>query len=120
MSVRVPRSRWVPPVALVVLAYAAAFLVVADAGPPLRPVVVLGFLLTGPGLAVVRLARIGSPLVQWTLAVAVSLALDVVVSTGLLFARWWAATSALAVLVVVTELAALADLGRPLLRRSWA
>ena len=69
---------------------ALALLVIVAGGPALvRYTVVVWFFSAVPGLAVNGVLRIPDPTAEWALAVTVSLAIDVVVATVLLYAGWW-------------------------------
>ena len=96
---------------LVALALAGAARVAVLLGPgnPIRSMVVLSFLVAGPGLALVPLMRVdGWP--GLTLAVGLSLALDVLVSTIMIYANVWSPMATLAVLVLLTAVGAAAQL----------
>jgi hypothetical protein len=56
---------------------------------PGRPVIVLGFLIICPGMAWTRLLRLADPLVEWTLAVALSLAIAAVVAAVMVYGGVW-------------------------------
>jgi uncharacterized membrane protein len=78
-------------------------LVVADVHPAVRAPAVLTFVLLFPGLALVRpLALAGDRLTELTLGVALSVAISVLVPTGLLYLGWWSPNGALAVLIAIT------------------
>ena len=103
------RAREALPGALALAALAAQ---AVHAGSPLRAVVVLVFLVLAPGYAVVRLLRLPDRLVELTLAVALSIALDSLVALGYLYAglAWIAWT--LATLVALTVGASALGLAR--------
>ena len=99
--------------AVVLLAAAATVLVTAaDGASPLRTVIVLAFVALGPGLALVPLIDIGEAWSELTLALAVSLALDVLIAGALVYAGVWSSATALAILVAVSVLGAAAQLRR--------
>ena len=77
------------------------FAVVAD-NLPLREVVILTYLAVGPGAAIVWLARIADRATQLSLVVPLSLAVDALVATGLLYAGIWSPTLAFAVVAAIT------------------
>ena len=72
----------------------------------IRVPLVLAFALLGPGLAVTPLLGLEDPLGEFTLAIGVSLAADVVVAIAMLYAHAWAPQAGLAILVLVTLAAA--------------
>lgn len=67
----------------------ADVLAAAGAGGPARPVAVLVFLVLGPGLAVTGFVRFDDVLSELVVAVPLSLAIGVMVSTAMSFARAW-------------------------------
>jgi hypothetical protein len=100
-----------PAVPLIVFALtgAAGSVVLLGVGNPLRSLFVLPFLIAAPGLALVPLARIGG----WpglTMAVGLSLALDSLVPTIMIYAGFWSPNATLAVLVLVSLVGATAQL----------
>jgi hypothetical protein len=70
-------------------------------GSPWRLAVVLWFLTCCPGMAVVRLLRL-EQLALWVLAVATSLALDLVVAAVMMYAGLWDPPSAVLCLALIT------------------
>ena len=87
----------------VVAAAVVVSLVLADVQPAVRAPAVLLFVVLFPGLAVVRpLAVSGDRLTELTLGVGLSIAISVLVPTGLLYLGWWSPTGALAVLIAIT------------------
>lgn len=112
---RVLNGAVVPPSSLAWLAVSsvwgtASVLVVAlDANPVYRVPVVLGFLLIGPGLAIVRLLGIPAATAQLSLGIALSMALDVLVPAALLYSGAWSPSSALVILAALTIAAALVE-----------
>ena len=98
----------------VVAAFALAAVLAALAGAPasLRAPIVLLFLLLGPGMAYIPLLRLGDPVAELTLGLAVSVALDVAVGSSMLYAGVWSPRDSLFVL------AGIALVGVALQRRS--
>lgn len=78
-------------------------LLLADVPPAVRAPAVLAFVFVFPGLALVRpLAVSDDRLTELTLGVALSVAISVLVPTGLLYLGLWSPKGALAVLVAIT------------------
>ncbi len=77
-------------------------IVLAGYHSPLRVALALWFLLVCPGMAFIRLLHIESLVIELSLAVALSLSLDTVVSMGLVYSDLWSYELALAVLVWLT------------------
>ena len=99
--------RW--PVVIVVAALASARLVEYDVAGPVRAVVTLGFLLICPGMAYIPLLRLQQPVYAVILAVALSLALDLLVATAVLYGGWWSPALILSILIVLSLIGALAQ-----------
>jgi uncharacterized membrane protein len=99
-----------------ILLSTVAVSVVTYAGiwPSVRPVVALPFLVLCPGMAWARLLRVEPELNQILLAVALSLAIDTIVSTALLYAHQPSAEASVGALIAITVGGLLAD---PTLRR---
>lgn len=111
------RGSIILPSLVIVWAMAAGSAVGYGAANPWRSAIVLPFLCVGPGLALVPLLRIAG----WTgltLAVGVSLALDALVPTGMIYSGAWSPDATLAILVVLSILACAGQLALELLRRS--
>ncbi len=67
----------------------------------IRPLVVMWFLFICPGMAWVRLLRLHSNLAEWTIALALSIALDALVAGIFLYARAWSPASIFLVLLLL-------------------
>lgn len=103
------------PSAVMVWALAADVIVAYGAGNPWQSAIVLPFLCVGPGLALVPLLRVGG----WTgltLAVGVSLAMDALVPTAMIYAGVWSPDATLAILVVLSILGGAGQLALEALR----
>ena len=104
----VMRRSFILPTTVLLWALACGATVGYGLGNPVRSAVVLPFLCFGPGLALVPLLRIAG----WaglTVAVGVSLALDELVPTAMIYARAWSPDATLAILVVLSVLGAAAQ-----------
>jgi hypothetical protein len=89
-----------------VSAVAAGLASLGPSGHPLRSLVESWFLLVCPGMALVRLLRLGSPLAEWCLAVALSLALDALLPDVMVYAGVWSTRWALMGLIGLSLMAA--------------
>jgi hypothetical protein len=76
----------------------------AGAETPLRTAVTLAFLCAGPGAALVGWLRLGNPAVEATLAVALSLTVDIAVGQTMVWAHAWSPSTGLLVVVLLTIL----------------
>lgn len=69
---------------------------------PMRVAVVLWFLLVCPGMMLVRLFRLGDPLLEWIVAITLSLAADTFVGGVLLYSSKWSPSGAFVILLALT------------------
>src|SRR5262245_14909782 len=95
-----PSVAW--PAVIVLSGLAAAAVTLVNVVEPLRSILVFWFLLVCPGMAFVRLLRLGQPVAEWTLAVALSLAIDALVAGTMAFFKIWSPVGGLLVLVVLS------------------
>lgn len=109
------------PAVLLLSTVAVSVVTYAGIWPSARPFVALPFLVLCPGMAWVRLLRVEPELNTVMLAVALSLAIDTIVSTALLYAHQPSVQANLGALVAITIGGLLADpsLRRLLLRRPF-
>jgi uncharacterized membrane protein len=99
------RSAWWSGGSLVVIiatTVATAALAAVDAPGPIRPAVTVLFVLTCPGLSLVRLLGLRDPLAELVLGVATSIALAGLLGGVLLYSGMWSPLGGLAILVVIT------------------
>lgn len=101
------------PYLISVLAAVSVVLVLLELSIPPRAPLVLAFATICPGMALVRLLRLGEPLTEFLLAIVVSLALAAVVATIPIYLGIWNARLSLLIIVAVALVAVLADLLRP-------
>jgi len=97
------------PAAILLSTVAVSVVTYADIWPSLRPFVALPFLVLCPGLAWARLLRVEPELNTILLGVALSLAIDTIVATALLYAHQPSVQVNLAALVAITIGGLLAD-----------
>ena len=104
------------PAVIIVSALAAGVLTITDSASPARPLIALWFLCVCPGMAFVRLLRLGEGLTEMTLAIALSLAMDVIVAGVLLYAGVWSPRWGLIVLIALSLVGAILQVttSRPL------
>jgi two-component system, OmpR family, KDP operon response regulator KdpE len=95
-------SKWIWPSLIVLSAGLIGSLAFTNSSMELRPLFALWFLLVCPGMAYIRLLSIKETYVQWTLAVALSLALDALVAAILVYAHVWSPNVALLILIVAS------------------
>src|SRR6266446_10380045 len=93
------RSSWIWPAIITVSALAAGlvnFVIPEVAG---RPIIVMWFLFVCPGMVLVRFLRLSEPVAEWTLAIALSLAIDAIVAGMQMYAGLWSPAVTLAILI---------------------
>jgi hypothetical protein len=101
------------PLILIVAAIATALLIYVVPGLPIRPYVVLAFLIICPGMAVIRLLRLRDVAVEWTLAIALSIVLSAIVPTVQLYAHLWSPDVSMRIILGITVVGALAQFINP-------
>lgn len=77
-------------------------LILAGVGGPLRIAVTFWFVLICPGMAFVQLVRLPDLLTQWTLAIALSLTLGLLIAVALLYTGRWSPALWLGLLMVLS------------------
>jgi len=82
-------------------ALAAAAVALAGAPEAVRVPLVIAFLLLGPGMAFVPLLGLGDPVAELTVALGVSVALDLCVAMAMLYAGAWSPPATLVVLAAI-------------------
>lgn len=95
------RRQALGPIGIIVVAVAAVLLVFAAPGSTARPYVVLVFALVCPGLAVVWLFRIKEPLLELALAIGLSIGVELLLSTAMLYVGLWSPKTLFVALVSV-------------------
>ncbi|NPV68877.1 MAG: hypothetical protein HPY64_17245 [Anaerolineae bacterium] len=96
------RATWLWPVIIIISAAAACLTVFVFPASPLRPALTLWFLLVCPGMAFVRLLDITPSYLEWMLGVALSLALDTLLSALMMYAHAWSWELALLLLAMLS------------------
>jgi hypothetical protein len=98
------------PTASIALTLAVVAVVVGGVDSPVRPALVIPFLLLAPGMAAVRLLRIPDPTAVFMLAVAVSLVVAGLVAGIMVYTGNWSPTGGLVGLALFTVTANVADI----------
>jgi hypothetical protein len=96
------RSAWLWPIVITLSLIAAISAIVADLPQPLRAAIVLWFIFVCPGMAFVRLLRLKEAWVEWVLAVALSMAIDLLVAAFILYVGLWSPVWILVVIAILT------------------
>jgi hypothetical protein len=76
----------------------------------LRPVIVFWFLFICPGMTLVRFLHLKEPVVEWTLAIALSFAIDAIVAAIQLYAGKWSPAVTLSILIGFSLVGAIVQL----------
>jgi hypothetical protein len=90
------------PIIIVAAGIAVVLIVMADLASPLRPLLVFGYLLVCPGMAYIRLLHLQDRFAEFVLAVALSLAIDTLVSEMLVLMRIWSLAGGVIAIVTVS------------------
>ena len=91
----------------IVISASAMILIIATfTGAPFRPAVAFWFLLLCPGMAFVRLLHIEEWLTELTLSIALSIAINTLVSETMILARLWSPEAGLVALICISLLGA--------------
>lgn len=101
------RLPWLWPAVISLSAAAAALVTFGQVPAPLRSIVGFWFLLVCPGMAFVRLLRLKEGIAEWTLAIALSLAMDALVAGSMVYAGAWSPAGGMLVLVAASLAGAL-------------
>ncbi len=99
-------SRIIWPLVIVCSGVVAVLLAGSSLQTLLRVLFTFWFLLVCPGMAFVRLFRFKEKLAEWVLAIALSIALDVIVSEIAVLNGWWSLQGMVDVLVGLSILGA--------------
>jgi hypothetical protein len=102
-------SSW-PPLLLGGAGLVVLALVLTGKPGVLRAAAVIGYVMTVPGLACIRLLRLPDRLPELAFGVGLSLALAVLVAQAMIYLEIWSPARGIAILVVIGSLAACAEL----------
>lgn len=100
------RSEWLWPLLIGSLVLGVALAIFGDWVPALRPALVLAFMLVCPGMALVRLLGFKDKVTELVLAVALSLALETMLSLGMTLAEIWSFQLGLIILMIISLIGA--------------
>jgi hypothetical protein len=98
------------PASMLTLSFGAAGVTAVSILSPIRAAVILPFLLICPGLVLVRRLHFAEWWIELLLGIGASIALDVLLSTAMLYAGLWSPKLLLTVLIGLTLLASVYDL----------
>lgn len=98
-AVKLPGSNWLWPAVIIVSVSAVGLVNFVFTSIALRPVIMLWFLFVCPGMVLVRFLHLKEPVVEWTLAIALSFAVEALMAGIQLYAGKWSPTTTLAILM---------------------
>lgn len=104
------RFPWLWQAIIILSAIGAALFTFMFPQTPLRPIVVMWFLFICPGMMLVRFLRLNELVVEWVLALALSLALDAIVSGIVLYAEKWSPVAILGIIIGLSLAGAITQL----------
>ena len=90
---------WLWPMILILSVIAAGLDTFVFPDIVVRPVVVFWFLFVCPGMVVIRFLRLKEPVVEWTLALALSFSIDAIVAGIQLYTGMWSPNGTLVILM---------------------
>jgi hypothetical protein len=97
-----PYAYWIWPIIIIASTIGVSLVTFGDVKSPIRPLIVMWFLFICPGMAFVRLLQLKEGFAEWTLAIALSFAMDTIVAGGMLYAGAWSPKWSLIVLVFLS------------------
>ena len=109
------------PIIIILSAIAAGLVNFVIPNLTLRPVIVFWFLFICPGMVVIRFLRLKEPVVEWTLAIALSCAIDTLVASIQLYAGKWSPAGTLTLLIILCLCGAIVQLATvyPIIHFLW-
>ncbi len=93
------RLTWLWPAIIMLSAIAAGLVTFVFPGTVVRPALVMWFLFACPGMTVVCFFRLADIVVEYILAVALSIAIDAFIAGIMLYAGWWSPARILSILM---------------------
>ncbi len=104
------RLPWLWHVIIILSAIATTLVTFVFPETPLRPIVVMWFLLICPGMMLVRFLRLNQVVVEWVLALALSLSIDAIVSGVVLYTGLWSPAAILNIIICLNLVGAITQL----------
>ena len=80
---------WLYPMMIMLSIVAASLATFVFSDIVVRPVLIMWFLFVCPGMTVVRFLSLNEVVVEWLLALALSIAIDAFIAGILLYVGWW-------------------------------
>ena len=89
LILRVSWSTWLYPTMIILSIVAASLVTFVFSDTVVHPVLIMWFLFVCPGMTVVRFLQLNEVVIEWLLALALSIAIDAFIAGILLYAGWW-------------------------------
>lgn len=112
------RSSLLWPTIIILSALAAGLVNFGFTSTIIRPIVVFWFLFICPGMMVVRFLHLKEPVVEWTLAIALSFAIEAILAAIQLYSGRWSPVGTLTILIVFSYVGATIQLAKIMRNRS--
>lgn len=106
-------KRFTWPIVIIVSALLSGMLAFGDTGGALRPVILFWFILVCPGMAIVRLIRLGDQVFELVLSIALSLVLSTLLAELLVLTKHWSPSAILAILIAISITGAMLQFRQP-------
>jgi hypothetical protein len=104
------RLPWLWQVIIILSAITTTLVTFVFPEAPLRPIVVMWFLFVCPGMMLVRFLHLNQPVVEWVLALTLSLAIDAIVSGIVLYFGKWSPATILSIILGLSLAGAITQL----------
>jgi uncharacterized membrane protein len=102
--------KWLWPIILIATSVVIVVLFLGNVHFFLRPIIALWFLLVCPGMAIVRIFTVHDNLLEWVMAMALSISLAGIFSTIQIYIHAWSPVVVLLILAGITVLGAIIQL----------
>lgn len=106
------QADWLWPAGIIFSVVVVAASMALDVEGPFRALISVWFLAVCPGAAWVRLVRIEDQAARWTIAIAASLSVELLVALGMVYTGWWSVGWGFAIVATVAIVGAVWDLLR--------
>lgn len=93
-------KKW--PLIIIVSAVLVGFMAYTNIESPIRSILTIGFILICPGMALVQFMRLKEPIIELTLAIALSIGISTVLSEVMALGKIWTPEIGLAALIILS------------------
>jgi uncharacterized membrane protein len=109
-ALKPPWSDRLWPIIIILSAVATGLVYFVFTGTVIRPFIAFWFLIICPGMVLVRFLRLKEPVMEWSLALALSFAIDALVAGTQMYAGKWSPTATLSILIALCLCGAIVQL----------